>query len=132
MHETELRIRALIECWADAVQRHDLQTVIADHATDMVMFDVPAPNELRGIEAYRQSWAPFFEYLKQGGVFVIERLDVTAGDDVAFATALLRCGTRQDLEADPSTRLRLTVGLRREKGHWMIAHEHHSFPRKDA
>jgi uncharacterized protein (TIGR02246 family) len=132
MHETELHIRTLIERWADAVQRQDLETVMADHATDMVMFDVPPPNELRGIKAYRQSWAPFFEYLKQGGLFALERLDVTAGDDVAYATALLRCGTRQELEADPSTRLRLTVGLRKERGHWVIAHEHHSFPWKDA
>ena len=29
------------------------------------------------------------------------------------------------------TRLRLTVGLRMERGQWLVAHEHHSFPWKD-
>lgn len=29
---------------------------------------------------------------------------------------------------DPTTRLRLTVGLRKEHDRWVIAHEHHSYP----
>jgi uncharacterized protein (TIGR02246 family) len=128
MRDAEVQIRALIERWANAVQRQDIETIVADHATDMLMFDVPPPNELRGIAAYRNSWAPFFEHFKHGGVFAIERLDITAGADVAFATALLQCGTRQELEKNPTTRLRLTVGLRRERDRWIVAHEHHSYP----
>jgi uncharacterized protein (TIGR02246 family) len=124
----EAQIRALIERWANAVQQQDIEAVVAHHAPDLLMFDVPPPNELKGIKAYRDSWAPFFEHFKNGGVFAIERLDVTTGDVVAFATALLRCGTRDELEKDPTIRLRLTVGLRKEQGHWLIAHEHHSFP----
>jgi len=48
--------------------------------------------------------------------------------DVAFAHALLRCGTVDDLREDPQRRLRLTVGLRKEGERWVVAHEHHSFP----
>jgi ketosteroid isomerase-like protein len=33
-----------------------------------------------------------------------------------------------ELEANPANRLRLTLGLRRERGRWVVAHEHHSFP----
>jgi uncharacterized protein (TIGR02246 family) len=126
----EAQIRALIERWANAVQQQDIEAVVAHHAPDLLMFDVPPPNELKGIDAYRSSWAPFFDHFKNGGVFAIERLDVTVftGDRVAFATALLQCGTRDELERDPTIRLRLTVGLRKEQGHWVIAHEHHSFP----
>jgi len=126
----EAGIRALIERWADAVQRQDLETILSDHAADVLMFDVPPPNQIAGIEAYRESWGPFFEHFRRGGVFALERLDVTAGDRVAFATALLRCGTEEELEKDPSTRLRLTVGLRKEGDRWIVAHEHHSFPNR--
>ena len=52
---------------------------------------------------------------------------MTAGDDVAFAVALLRCGTAAEYERTPDRRLRLTLGLRREDGRWVVAHEHHSF-----
>lgn len=52
----------------------------------------------------------------------------TAGGNVAYAHALLRCDTPQDLAEDPEKRLRLTLGLRKEHGRWVVAHEHHSFP----
>jgi uncharacterized protein (TIGR02246 family) len=132
MADDAAEIRALIERWADAVHEGDLDSVVADHAVDIVMFDVPPPNDgVRGIEAYRETWPPFFEWQRQGASFQIVELDVTAGDDAAFAWALLRCGTPEELERDPANRLRLTIGLRREEGHWVVAHEHHSFSYKD-
>ena len=58
----EQQIRALIEGWAAAVHEGDMQTVLAEHAPDIVMFDVPPPNEgVRGIDAYRETWPGFFE-----------------------------------------------------------------------
>jgi uncharacterized protein (TIGR02246 family) len=125
----EQQIRALIEAWAIAAHGGDLDTILADHAPDIVMFDVPPPNQgVRGIEAYRDTWPPFFEWQASGAVFQIESLEVTAGADVAFAFALLRCGTAADLARDPDQRLRLTVGLRKAAGRWIVVHEHHSFP----
>ena len=125
----EQQIRTLIEAWAIAAHDGDLATVLADHAPDIVMFDVPPPHQgVRGIDAYRDTWPPFFEWQASGAVFEIESLVVTAGTEVAFAYALLRCGTTADLARDPEQRLRLTVGLRKTGGRWIVTHEHHSFP----
>ena len=125
----EQQIRALIERWAAAVHEGDMDNVLADHALDIVMFDVPPPNQgVRGIEAYRETWPGFFAWQAGGAVFQIGTLDVTAGSDVAFAVALLRCGTPADLEREPRQRLRLTIGLRKTDGRWVVHHEHHSFP----
>ena len=127
--DDEDRIRTLIERWAQAVHAGDLDAVVVDHTTDIVMFDVPPPNDgVRGIDAYRATWPPFFDWQRQGAVFEIVDLDVTAGEDVAFAHALLRCGMPSELERDPDNRLRLTIGLRKESGRWIVTHEHHSFP----
>jgi ketosteroid isomerase-like protein len=109
-----------------------MECVLADHSDDIVMFDVPPPNDgVRGIDAYRQTWPPFFTWQQEGACFEIVSLDVTAGEDVAFVYALRRCGTPEELERDPGNRLRLTVGLRKDRGQWVITHEHHSFPHKD-
>ncbi|MDT7580929.1 MAG: hypothetical protein QOK35_2193 [Pseudonocardiales bacterium] len=125
----ETTIAALIRRWADAVHTGDLHTVLADHAPDIVMFDVPPPDDgVRGLDAYRESWPPFFDWQRSGASFEITDLDVTAGDDVAFAHALLRCGTPDELQQHPDHRLRLTVGLRKVDGRWVVTHEHHSFP----
>jgi uncharacterized protein (TIGR02246 family) len=129
---SESEIRSLIENWAAAVRAGNLDAVLAEHSDDIQMFDVPPPNEVRGITAYRDTWPPFFGWLERGkGAFEIVSLDVTAGNDVAFATALLRCGTEEDLRKDPDNRLRLTIGLRIAGGRWVVAHEHHSFPARD-
>ena len=49
---------------------------------------------------------------------------MTAGNEVAYAFALLRCGTPQELADNPETRLRLALGLRKQQGRWAVAHEH--------
>jgi len=132
MADDETHIRALIESWARAVHNGDLEGVLTDHADDIVMFDVPPPIDgVRGIAAYRETWPPFFKWQEQGASFEIVSLDVAAGEDVAFAYALLRCGTQEELSRDPEIRLRLTTGLRKERGRWLVTHEHHSFPLKD-
>ena len=106
MANDEQQIRTLIENWADAVRRGDMDGVLANHSRDIVMFDVPPPYEgARGIDAYRETWPQFFEW-----------------------HALLRCGTQRDLADNPELRLRLTIGLRKEDGRWVVAHEHHSYP----
>ena len=128
MSKNVAQIRTLIEKWAKAVHIGDLDGVLADHATDIVMFDVPPPEDgVRGIEAYRETWPGFFEWQREGAVFEIVSLDVIAGEDVAYAYALLRCGTPEELASDPDNRLRLTLGLRKQDGRWVVAHEHHSF-----
>ncbi|MCX4512165.1 SgcJ/EcaC family oxidoreductase [Streptomyces sp. NBC_01619] len=129
MPHDEEQIRTLIEDWAAAVHAAELEGVLAHHSDDIVMFDVPPPFEgVRGIDAYRASWPPFFAWQRQGASFEIVSLDITAGDDVAYAHALLRCGTPRELAEQPDLRLRLTLGLRKERGGWVVAHEHHSFP----
>ena len=129
--DDETQIRTLIKRWAEAVHTGDLPTVLADHAEDIVMFDVPPPDQgVRGIDAYRQTWPPFFAW-QQHASFDIETLEVSAGSDVAFAYALLRCGTPEDLAQTPESRLRLTIGLRKTDDHWVVTHEHHSFVHRD-
>jgi len=122
----------LIADWATAVHVGDMDAVLADHDRDIVMFDVPPPHRgVRGIDDYRDVWPPFFEWQQQGSRFEILELDVTASDEVAFAWALLRCGTAEDHQKDPDKLLRLTIGLRKRDGRWVVTHEHHSFCHTD-
>ena len=124
----EQQIRDLITRWAAAVHAGDLPAVLSGHSSDIVMFDVPPPEQgVRGIEAYRATWPDFFRWQASGACFEPESLQVTAGAEVAFAFALLRCGTPAEFARDPDRRLRLTVGLRKTDEQWLVTHEHHSF-----
>jgi ketosteroid isomerase-like protein len=131
MNDNEHTIRDIIERWAVAVHTGDLVTVTAHHASEVVMYDVPPPeNGVRGLDAYRETWPGFFEWQRRAS-FDLLSLDVVAGEDVAFAYGLLRCGTPEELTAVPERRLRLTMGLRKIEGQWTILHEHHSFTSRD-
>ena len=123
-NQNEALVRALLEAWARAIREANLEGVLAYHAADVVMFDVPAPLQVRGIDAYRRQWELFFR--EQGkGAFALGEMEIAAGDDVAFAHAILTCGS-----TDPADqfKVRLTVGLRKVNGEWLVTHEHHSVP----
>ncbi|HEY5336804.1 MAG TPA: SgcJ/EcaC family oxidoreductase [Rhizomicrobium sp.] len=121
-------VRAVVENWAAAVRRKDFPEILRHHSSDMLMFDLPPPLFSKGIDDYRATWDMFYAASPDPAVFNIEEMDVTAGSDVAFVTALMRCivieGGREGARLD----FRLTVGLRKIAGQWTITHEHHSIP----
>jgi uncharacterized protein (TIGR02246 family) len=123
----EAEIRDLITRWSQAVRNEDLAGIRADHDTDILMFDVPPPFLSRGLEAYMATWQTFFAWQAKPVEFVFRDVEITAGNDVAFATAIGRCG---DLSSGEKVELefRLTLGLRKLDGRWRILHEHHSIP----
>jgi uncharacterized protein (TIGR02246 family) len=116
----EVQITTVLEDWARAVREKDMDRVLAHHAEDVVMFDVPMPLQSQGIEDYRKTWELFFESSPGGnGAFDLLEVKITAGDSVAFCHALIRIF---------ESRARLTTGLVKREGQWVIAHEHHSYP----
>jgi ketosteroid isomerase-like protein len=62
------------------------------------MFDVPPPLQSQGIDGYKKTWDLFFSWSDDPVVFDFIKMDITAGNDVAYVTALMRCGgTERDL-----------------------------------
>jgi uncharacterized protein (TIGR02246 family) len=120
-------IQELISQWAKAVRDENLDGIRAAHDPDMLMFDVPPPFLSRGLDAYMATWDTFFAWQAKPVQFELRDVAITAGNDVAFATAIGRCC---DLTSGIATPLdfRLTMGFRRQDGKWRIVHEHHSLP----
>ena len=123
----EVELRDLIARWSRAVREEDLAGIRADHDPDILMFDVPPPFLSRGLDAYMATWQTFFACQVKPAEFDFHDIEITAGQDVAFATAIGRCadtsnGTRERLE------FRLTMGFRKKEGRWRVMHEHHSVP----
>jgi ketosteroid isomerase-like protein len=116
-------VRAVVDAWFDAIRRRDPEDLAASHSEAIVMFDVPPPTALTGIEAYRESWPQFFAAMGEEGFLEPVDLHIEASDDVAFVYATLRC--RADGHDFP---VRLTIGLRHVGDEWIVLHEHHSVP----
>ncbi len=121
MSVDQVIIRRLLDEWASAVRAHDLDAVLRHRSKDIVMFDVPEPLQARGIDAYCDTWKLYFK--SEGSrYFELHETRIVAGVDVAFVHSLLRCTTAPEPEG------RLTLGLRKIRGQWIVEHEHHSFP----
>jgi uncharacterized protein (TIGR02246 family) len=121
-------IRSLIERWSQAVRDEDRTKIRQDHADDILMFDVPPPLRSRGIDEYMATWDLFFGSMEKPVAFDFTDVEVTAGTDVAFATAIGHCvNIDKSGRREPLT-FRLTMGLRKIAGRWVVTHEHHSLP----
>jgi uncharacterized protein (TIGR02246 family) len=127
-HNDQAEIRALAERWVQAIRDEDFAGIRADHDPNILLFDVPPPLSLRGVDAYMQTWETFFSWSKRSGVFDLRNLEIVAGQDVAFATALGRCAGTQASGERVEANFRLTMGFRKTDGRWRIVHEHHSLP----
>ena len=123
----EIQIRELVENWAKAVRNKDIEKILAHHSEDIVMYDVPEPFKLEGIEAYRNTWDLFFANTKLG-VFDIRELHIVADDNVAFCFATMKCADKSNTVDFVELLFRLTIGLRKINNQWTIVHEHHSIP----
>ena len=127
IYETEREIRQLIEDWAAAVRRADMEGILAHHSRDVVMYDVPPPFQSIGIDAYRKTWDTFIACTKPA-VFDIQELHIVADRRVAFCYATMKCGDKSNSAEYVDLDFRVTIGLSKINDQWTIVHEHHSVP----
>jgi uncharacterized protein (TIGR02246 family) len=118
----DTEVRAVIENWAKAVSDGDRKAILAHHSDDVLMYDFPAI--VRGLDAYDRTWDFFFANPRGPISFVVRDMAVIADDEVAFASCEMHCDGTSAGPVD----FRLTTGLRKIEGEWVIVHEHHSVP----
>jgi ketosteroid isomerase-like protein len=127
----EAKLRELIARWAKAVREEDMAGIRADHDPGILMFDVPPPSLSRGLDAYMATWKTFLSWSVKPVAFDFHDLEITAGTDVAFATAVGQCAGTEPKGKRVELEFRLTMGFRKIDGKWRIMHEHHSLPAED-
>ena len=94
----------------------------------MLTFNVSPPMSARGIESYTATWDAFFAWFNKPLSFYFHDVDVVAGADVAYATALGNWAGLDPTGKRQGYAFRLTMGLRKFGNKWIVMHEHHSLP----
>ncbi|WP_271898039.1 YybH family protein [Candidatus Phyllobacterium onerii] len=122
-HDEKITVAAVIEDWSKAISNKNAAQVLAHLADDVVQFTLAPP--LRQGDEDLQGWFDTWE-----GSIGIETRDmaITAGDDVAFATSLVRMTGQKTDGEKPDVWFRQTIGLIKQNGTWKISHEHASVP----
>jgi ketosteroid isomerase-like protein len=122
------KIRRLLLSWAEETRKGNHDAVLAGHHPDVLVFDVLAPMKYEGAGAYRASWDDWQPDTEGDVIFELYELDVTAGDDVAFATAFIKCGGTLTNGKSFEDHVRATFCLQRIEERWLVTHQHISKP----
>lgn len=126
-HE-EAAIRQQIGKVIEGLRAKDLGALREPYAPDVVSFDVEPPLQHVGIEAKLANWARVFEVFEKVD-YELRDLTLTIGGDVAFGYAFGRLsGTMKNGVATPGMWVRVTYGLRKIDGIWVIVHDQVSVP----
>ncbi len=125
---TETALRKQLEDWARAVRAKDIEGIFAHYAPDIVAFDAIAQLQFKGTDAYRKHWETCMTMCPGPMIFELHELQITAGDDLAFAHALNRCGGTGPDGKEMSGWMRMTVCFCKQQGSWRVVHEHFSAP----
>jgi len=124
----EAEIREALAHWEQAVRARDVAAIVSHYAPDIVAYDAILKLQFKGVEEYRTHWEQCLAMCTGAMTFEIHDLHVAAGDDVAFAYALNRCGGTGPDGKEMTGWMRMTTGLRRSGATWLTVHEHFSAP----
>lgn len=126
MSKVEAEIREVLADFERGMRECDAAGVTAHYAPGVVKYTL-APPLAHGADevldpANLQAW-----FDGHGGDldYAITELEVTAGDEVAFARSINRMGSTH---SGFTLWFRASYGLRKVDGAWLIAHEHTSTP----
>jgi len=126
--EDETAIRRQIGRIAEGIRTKDLDGLMRLYTPDVVSFDVEPPLQHAGVEAKLANWARAFAFFEKAD-YEIRGLSVTAGQDVAFGHGFGRLsGTLRDGTRTEGMWVRVTFGLRKLGGDWLITHDQVSVP----
>jgi uncharacterized protein (TIGR02246 family) len=124
----ETQIRALIDDRTEAIRAKDSVTATSGIAPDIVTFDVVNPLEHIGSDASRKRAEEWFASFQGPIGYETRDMNVTAGDDVAFAHGLCHVSATKTGGGQLDMWWRSTVCFRKFDEKWMVTHEHNSVP----
>jgi ketosteroid isomerase-like protein len=129
MSDNESQIRDVIEAKAAVLKTGDVRTMLSHYAPEVVEFSLAPPLRQLADAHDPEPVEKWFATFEAPPTREVTRLEISAGDDVAFATSI------DSLSAVPKGMtegftlwFRATKGLRKIDGRWLITHEHDSVP----
>jgi len=126
----EMAIREVIERYDAAIKAKDLDKIMSCYVPDesLVVFDAIPPRQYVGAKAYRKDNEDFLAAFP--GPIDIKRtgLSISVDRNLAF-THMIEDWTLTDKESKQTHFVfRVTDVYRKIRGHWLIVHEHVSWP----
>jgi ketosteroid isomerase-like protein len=127
-NQDEAELHRHIDKVIEALHAKDLESLERLYTTDVVSFDVEPPLQHVGIAAKLENWVKAFLFF-ENVTYEVRDLTFTVGGNVAFGHAFARLGgTLKNGAATSGMWVRVTYGMQKVGGTWLIAHDQVSVP----
>lgn len=124
----EIELRRQIDKVIEGLRAKDLEALRQLYTTDVVSFDVEPPLQHVGIAAKLENWTKVF-LVFESVTYEVRDPTFTVGGDVAFGHTFARLGgTLKNGVVASGMWVRVTYGMRKIDGTWLIAHDQVSVP----
>jgi uncharacterized protein (TIGR02246 family) len=124
----EAAIQGLLDNAIKSLRDRNIEDLMSLYAQEVVAFDIAPPLRYVGAEAFRKLWEEVFSVYQGPIHYEIHVLDITVGDDVAFAYSLNRMSGTLNTGQKTDYWLRWTACFRKINGKWLIVHHQNSVP----
>ena len=124
----EAAIQGLLDDGIRSLRDKNIEGVMSIYALEVVSFDIVPPLRYVGADAFRKPWEEVFSSFQDPIGYEIHDLNITVGDDVAFAYSLNRISGTLNNGQKTDLWLRWTACFRKINGKWLIVHHQNSVP----
>jgi ketosteroid isomerase-like protein len=128
LESSAFAIQQRIDSLADAIRNKHVDHVMWHYAYDVIVYDLTAPLDVRGIGAYRKKFERWFAAVAGPIHYELLDLDVSAGDTQGTSHSLCHISASRSGGGRLDYRVRVTSGWKKADDNWVIAHEHISMP----
>jgi len=124
------QIKAVEQGIATAAKARELDTIMKNYPTGdtLIVFDVAPPRQYQGYDAFRKDWQNFLGMLADPITYDLVDLNVITDGKMGYARMIQHVAGKTKDGKPVELNVRVTDVLRKTNGHWLIIHEHASFP----
>ena len=112
----EAAIQRLLDDGIRSLRDKNIEGVMSLYAPEVVSFDIVPPLRYVGADAFRNVWEEVFSSFQGPIGYEMHDLNITVGDDVAFAHSLNRISGTMNNELKTDLWLRWTACFRKING----------------
>lgn len=124
----ETGIRETLDELAQALRAKDIVALMTHYAPDVIVFDLRPPPRVTNADAYRRNFEAWFTSVEGPIDYEMHELVIRVRDDVAFCHGLGHVRSKRTNGEKADYWVRVTSGLQKISGRWMLTHEHISMP----
>jgi uncharacterized protein (TIGR02246 family) len=124
----EAEIREHIDRLAQAIRAKDVKALMPLYAPNMAVFDVMAPLQRKGRDAYRENFEAWFASTQGPIDYEIRDLHIATSGDVGVCHHLGHVRSTRTSGEKADYWVRVTSSLEKTTDHWLVTHEHVSLP----